>query len=510
MGTAKPSQSPNPASGLSRRTEQIVVISLCVFAALRVLVYCAAFPFFTNIDEQVHFDVVVKYSHGHLPRGLELVSPESAQYIGFFGTLEYFKKPTDFPENQYQFPSPPWLRDPADAMPDILGEKLWWEERRNFESSQPPLYYSLAAAWWHVGKMFGLTAGNSLYWIRTLNAVIAALLVYLGFVVAGRCFPDESWTRICVPIVLAFIPQDAFYSIENDVLSPITFGLTFLCLLRLIQNDSPSLRLWATTGLMIAATYLTKISNLPLVAMALLVGLAKLWSSFRHQRTAAPIKALLIFVTCAAIPIIAWMVRTKFFYGDITGSNEKIQLLDWTRKPIGDWFNHPIFTPTGFWVFISELIPAFWHGEFLWHKETIASPGMNLFYTLSSVALLTIALWKRKDETSDRKTLWLCFLSVISAIAFLGFLSIQFDYGRCVNPSRAHPYFISGRLMTGVLIPFSILYVYGLAKLLRPIRRPWLVTVLIAILMLIITLSEVSLNTPAFKSQYNWYHLKGQ
>jgi hypothetical protein len=36
-------------------------------AGLRVFIYAAAFPFFCNVDESAHFDLVLKYSRGQLP-----------------------------------------------------------------------------------------------------------------------------------------------------------------------------------------------------------------------------------------------------------------------------------------------------------------------------------------------------------------------------------------------------------------------------------------------------------
>jgi len=51
----------------------------------------------------------------------------------------------------------------------------------------------------------------------------------------------------------------------------------------------------------------------------------------------------------------------------------------------------------------------------------------------------------------------------LAGIAFLALLSIQFDFGSCINPSREHPYFTSGRLLSGALIPFAVVYVYGVS-----------------------------------------------
>jgi len=61
-------------SGVPRRDLWWVMI-FCCFAAVRVLVFSAAFPFFNNVDERRHFDLVIKYAYGDVPRSAELISP---------------------------------------------------------------------------------------------------------------------------------------------------------------------------------------------------------------------------------------------------------------------------------------------------------------------------------------------------------------------------------------------------------------------------------------------------
>ena len=55
-----------PPAAPSRR-ETALVAALAGFAALRVACFAAAFPFFANVDEQKHVDMVLKYADGYLP-----------------------------------------------------------------------------------------------------------------------------------------------------------------------------------------------------------------------------------------------------------------------------------------------------------------------------------------------------------------------------------------------------------------------------------------------------------
>src|SRR6185295_14847022 len=74
-----------------------LVLALCCVAAIHVAIFSAAFPFFNNVDERAHLDLVVKYSRGHLPRGLEPISNETAEYIAGAATWEYYEAPGEFP-----------------------------------------------------------------------------------------------------------------------------------------------------------------------------------------------------------------------------------------------------------------------------------------------------------------------------------------------------------------------------------------------------------------------------
>src|SRR5262249_50205924 len=135
--------------------------------------------------------------------------------------------------------------------------------------AQPPLYYILAAAWFHVGKWIGVKDGSALYWIRFLNVTLVIALVWLAYVAARSMFPNQVTLRLGVPLLIAAVPQDAFYGIGNDILSPICFGLVFICLAKWFSQRRPSISLGIATGLSIAAAYLTKLSNLPLIFGAL-------------------------------------------------------------------------------------------------------------------------------------------------------------------------------------------------------------------------------------------------
>ena len=484
------------------------MIGFCFFAAVRGLFFSAAFPFFNNVDERRHFDLVMKYACAHVPRTVELISPATLPYLSHYASPEFLSAPEDLEGGYY---GPMWKHPAEEVAPTIAKIEEIWSRTANQESSQPPLYYTLAAGWFRLGDWIGLKGGSALYWIRFLNVVLVAVVVWLGYTSARIIFPDQIALRLAVALLIAAVPQDAFYGINNDVLSPICFGLVFICLIKWFSQGEPSICLGMVTGLSIAAAYLTKLSNLPLIVVA--VGAVLWWcvEQARSGKLRGTMSSLGALAFCAGIPIVAWLIWMKSHFGDFTGATSKAQLLGWSRKPFSDWWLHPIFTAPGLWTFLSELISSFWRGEFMWHGHTISSKETDLFYVLSSVGLILIAVISlMRDEgknisQAQRRVLWIAAGCVAATIIFLGFLSLQFDFGNCINPSRERPYFFQGRLMLGALIPFATLYVYGIDRLLR--SRPGLVLGAIGIIAITISISEFLANRVAFTSTYNWFHL---
>ncbi|MGA2965767.1 MAG: DUF2142 domain-containing protein [Terriglobales bacterium] len=494
----------------SKFNERHLVLALCCLAAIRVFVYSAAFPFFNNVDEGAHFDLVLKYSHGLVPRQLDLVSVEASNYMTLYGSPEYLLKPQQFPNRK--FPPPIWTAS-EQAKAAMMARRAA-ARHPNTESSQAPLYYAAAALWLHLGQLFGVSGGFLLYWIRFLNVFLAAALVWLGFAAARLVFPEGQFVRLGVPVLLAVLPQDIFYSIQNDVLSPLCFGMAFIALVRWLRADVPSRWLGLCTGLSLAAVCLVKVSNLPLVAVAAVAVLVQAWRLARAGKLRAAALALTLLLLSAALPIACWAAWNLHNFGDLTGSGPKIAMLGWTRKPVGEWLHHPIFTLRGIWYFWSALMASFWRGEFVWGMQRLAWPAVDAFYWISSAVLAGIAmvgLFPRFAPASkpQREALWLALSAFIAAVGYLALLSIVFDYGKCFYPSRANPYFVSGRLLAGALIPFFLIYLYGLEWAAKRLKCEALLWWILAAMVVLMAGSQIALDRVAFSSPWNWFHLLG-
>ena len=504
------------ATSVSFRKQRILILILCVAAALRVYTFSAAFPFFSNIDEDLHFDLITQYSHADVPHSFDRLKEETLNWIVPYASPEFLFPPEHFPDGK--FPPPLWKQPWSQVVPQITSTRAAWRGEINFESSQPPLYYATAGLWWWIGKHIGVAGIEALYWIRFLNFVLAAIVVWLGYVTARAILPERLELCIGVPLLLAFIPQNVFYAMNNDVLSPVCFGVVFLCVLQWLRTNEPTLLLAISTGAAIAFTYLTKLSNLPLIVIALLIVLVRLGAIIRRTPSTGLV-ALAVLLLCAVIPISSWTFWLKLQFGDFTGSSAKIAFLDWTRKPLAEWWQHPIFTPHGLWVFWSDLIARFWRGEVEWHGKQFDWRITDPLYVVSSLVFIAAAVFGLRKQFAlsafQRQAIGIAILVVASGIAFLGLLSIQFDFGSCVNPSRSHPYFTSGRLLSGALIPFALSYVYGISSLCRIAtsrfqKTRWidiaLPLVVLGAIVVFSQVSEISIIHPVFASEHNWFH----
>jgi hypothetical protein len=96
-------------------------------------------------------------------------------------------------------------------------------------------------------------------------------------------------------------------------------------------------------------------------------------------------------------------------------------------------------------------------------------------------------------------------LIFLAGVSFLALLSIQFDFGNCINPSRDHPYFTSGRLLSGALSPFVLVFVYAISWVFRRINTA-LPLIVLGLIVVFVTTSEILVNRVVFVSDHNWFH----
>lgn len=493
-----------------RKSEKVALLLWCLLGAAHVFIFSAAFPFFSVVDEQVHFDLAVRYSQGDVPRSLTPPAAESLPFIAIYGTPEYLWPPATQPGGTN--PPPPWKQPLSSVRARLVAkEDAYRANFQNHEAASPPLYYALAGGWWRLGRLLHLDGATLLYWLRFLNVPLIVGLVWLGWRAARNIFPENSFVQLAVPALIAFLPQTTFYTINNDVLAPLAFGAAFVLLLKCWVADTLPPRLALATGLALAAAFLTKSSNLPLLAAAGVFLAAKVRMLKRSGNLRESVRSLLILGLAAALPMAAWMAWCRLNFGDFTGASLKVHFLGWTYQPFTEWFHHPLFSRAGFWFFLERNIATFWQGEMLWQRQPLALPGVDSTYVVLSLGALALALaaWLSRPSpftAVQRAALGLGFLCMLAAFGFFAWLSVRYDFQDCFYPSRAQPFFVSGRLMLGLLIPFLLLFAAGLDRLVYRFQNSTKFALLLALLTFMLV-SEIAIDTPVFSNSYNWFHL---
>jgi hypothetical protein len=492
------------------RWEQLLVGLFCLLAAVRVFLFTAAFPFFNYVDEQYHFDLVCRYSHGDIPPGVQPFSLEAAELIALYGSPEYLQDLGNLPAEKVA--SPVWA-SPARVRAKLLRQRTdIWKSKENHEAVQPPVYYAIVAGWHSLGKSLGIEGGKLLYWMRFFNVPMYAVLVWLSYLLAKEFFPASKFVYLSVPCLLVVFPQDVFYNVNNDVLSAPLVTLALYLLFRMYRIDAPRPGLTLCAGLTTAAAVLTKFTNAPILVIAGIVAVLKLRLAWREQWSRRQLAPVMLLLLAAAIPVGCWLARNYVCMGELTGFAAKSRSLNWTPKPLGQYGNHPIFTPGGFLAFWSALLTTFWRGEGLWHGHPMAAGHVDTFYvtstTLCLLAFLIAAVAGRAK--ADVATWWasvFCLLMLALSLAIMIFCSVSVDFGNCFYPSRRWPYFSSGRLILASLVPLLIMYLSGLESLLGWLRFSFLRLPLLIIAVDLMAIAAIVYSLDVFASQYNWFHL---
>lgn len=466
------------------------------------------------MDELQHFDAVVKYANGSIYQHdnkssrLEL---RTAKSLVLYGSPEYLERvPKD---------ALPPFREMVGPQFDPMVNKISSmaaESYANHEMHSPPLYYFVAGKWLELGDMLKMSEGLLPYWVRFLNVPLYGVMVWLAYLFCKSLFTTDRVLRIGVPLVLSAFPNDIFYSINNDVFSPLACLVAFYLLHQVHAHDkSPGY--YILTGIGVSFTLLVKLTNMPVF---LLCGAFVIILLYRKVASRQPLSAFVPHFTllclCSIAPLLLWMAWNYHELGDLTGASEKLRILGWTRKPFWEWFSHPMFTVAGLDNLIGNLRllgATFWRGELVVWQGVNDSPFLaDLLYTISSVLFVAAGiagLWSSRQEglSTPFVAKSAILLLLLLFLCFLAILSIQFDFGDCPTPSRENPYFNKGRLILGGLVPFVIFYVDGLRRLLsmiNPKANPLYATGALSVLILLI--STIS-SSRVFGSEWNWFRL---
>ncbi len=493
-----------------------IALALCTFAALRILIFAAAFPLTNNIDERFHLATVQMYAHGEIPgRELPRINPEAARTLILYWSPEYNHSQERLKARDV---IGPLYRLSPEGQNSILAKEFYasqldrWLARPNFEAQSAPLYYMVAAGWYKMGAVLGMQDWRLEYWVRFLNPLVYALLVWFSYQFCRTVYPRDTFLQIAVPALIAVFPQDVFFGMNRDVLSAPLSAAVLLLLIKTLKNEPNANRLLLLGSFFTGLAFLASVSNFVLFGPLVVT----LWMYARRSFDTAGRQARIVAINLLAVGVLPslWMLRNYLVMGDLTGGKAKAHELTWTVKPLGAMFHHPLFSFHGLAYFLVNLTRSFWQGEYTWHQAPMRSAVADRFYLVSSAALAVLFIL---DFIARRRsTLWLQKMAelqslflVAGSVLFLAFISLLFDFHECAYPSRAYPFFVSGRIISGALLPFVLIYASGLELVANRLRR-WVPPLLVVgLLILFITVSEVRVRSAAFSSPYNFFALSG-
>jgi hypothetical protein len=374
----------------------------------------------------------------------------------------------------------------------------------NHEAHEPPLYYTLAAIWYEVGRTFGLSPASSVYWVRFLNAPLYAALVATSYAFVRPYFGIAS--GLGVATLTTFFPNSVFFTISNDVLSPLIVSLTLVLLVRWYETEAPGVSLSVGTGLLAAASVLVKLTNTATMAAAVAV---IAWRANRLRSPRTILKQVWPLATAALLPPLLWCLRNRLVLGDWMGTAAKIKAQTWTPKPLDQILDHPLFTLSGLRAFLTRLCASFFEGDVIWHDDPVQFGFPQTFFVATAALLPTIGLVatlvRRRHEPRAAFVAGLSAVVVVSYVVELSLLSLRWDFGENPFPSRAFPFFAFGRLAAGAIVPFLLLYVSGIEAVFG--RRPILVAAAVVGTVTMMVLLQSALLGQARSSEFNWFHL---
>lgn len=485
----------------SRRRERLALAAIAGFAALRVSALAAAFPFFTNVDEHRHVDMVLKYARAALPRPDAVAyEPDMPRLVAWLGAPDY-----QLPPGAVSTAAPGWAVSPDELERRIARNEVLFAHLVNLDTHESPPYYALAGAWFALAERLGVDPVRALYSVRLWNALFAALLVVCAFVLVRRTHPGDALLCWGVPLLLASFPQDTFYYVTPDAFSALAGAVAFALTLRLLLDPESGLVPYALAGAVAAVAVLTKPPNVYVLGVALAAALGRARLGRRLLGRFA------LYASACALPVGAWLLRNHVLQGDWLGTSSKTLLLGWRPNPVSEWLAHPLFTPRGFTHFVLDLVPRFWRGELVWRRRELAWPFADAVYTATTIGFLAVgALALARRRSGPARTAELASAASLAAsVAILALLSLLFVFPPEGNPSAERPWFHHGRLIAGALLPFAILYLRGLEVLAAalPVRaRAVAAWSALALLLALCVGSELWLSLPAFRSPYNLYH----
>lgn len=179
-----------------------------------------------------------------------------------------------------------------------------------YEAHQPPLYYTLAAQVWKLGKHLPVSPARA---VRMLSLLFGILLVLTVYRIARILTPESPAVALASAGVTALLPMHVAIcsAVNNDSLTNLLFALVLAEFARLYTQPKPSRWIALRMGLWAGLAGLTKVTALLLIPV-MAVG----WLMVPRTRQTRVWLGLLVSTGLALAMMFPWFVRNMQLYDD--------------------------------------------------------------------------------------------------------------------------------------------------------------------------------------------------
>ena len=410
--------------------EKKIVALLFLFAFLRGALYAFTLPPWGLLDEEQHFDYILKLTRTGVPPevGTDYLDREVIQSVIDTRRHEKFQWPT----------------------PTSLNPKKWGLEGHSYEGYQGPAYYYLAVPFF---LLINRAVVDKLYGLRMVMVVFSLITIWIAINLTKELFPEKKLLPYLVAGILISIPERTASTarLSNDLFLEI-ISITFLWVFSRSMLQEISWKNAIFLGMVSGIGLLTKFSFAGMLLLLPVVFLLNI------QNEKIFLKGVLVVFIVAIIsgPFLLYNYR---LYADLTGFKGFSDLYSryavlWNPPHRLDIFANAAWQVfRGFWV-------MWWKGF-----EAVSTPFLNAFWIglLGITILASVGFVKEVKScfSIDRRRGWIL-------LSFVGIVLIYFVLVLVGYFAGKFPV-IQGRLVLPVVYPFILIIALGLCRF-RPAK----------------------------------------
>lgn len=430
---------------MDRQHSKHLLLILLALMLIRGLIYTLILPFDRAPDEKHHF-LLIKAKQSQLANFSRAERQQIAAELEV--TTYYLLYPETRPDKK--------------TVQDFAGRNL----RRPPSSWQ--IYYLVNA--WLLQLCSCDSIRNEIFLIRGISILCGTLTVFFSFLIAKTLFPDNHILAICTPFFIAFIPQFTAMSsmVNNDNFATVLATGFFLVMVKLLKQGLKFIYILlsiVTIGLAILSKR-TAIFLLPLFFAFILISF---WNTSIGWKTQGQL---------AGIFFVGLLAGTGGFFLIAPIRNFIETYVIWVDFPeVKRFLLYQAYSLQALKLYVKFFTVFYWS---FWGVFGYMSIHLHHFwYVLAALGQLLAICGLCKQVFCTQKVRlhlepWKAKALYLFAVSFV--LTVGIAFFRSVIFRPEDPVLTQGRYLFPVIVPISILTIWGLS-LLFPTRQHWRIAI---------------------------------